>query len=228
MYGYFYLYFAKMPKMAISKVKIIIHLLRFSREYCKTVLSHPFKTAYFLLRFIFLKKENPKKDCGRYLFNIAKIEELTAGFKAQSLLIIGLSYCQKPLYCEKRFSPSCGGTKKCQACPFKDLVKSEENLKIIFISTFSMLAKLILKSRFEKKDLRFLISACPFSIETFAFWAYALNLKGVALPLQGPTCPNFKAFALAEKGFKPKMTFLSPSDEILLSSFIFSGDKKKI
>lgn len=206
------------------KLKSLIYLL--SHDKNKILTKYFFRNFFSLsTRFIIslFKTTYTKKD-GIYLFNIIDPEYI----KKSSNLIIGFSFCEKPLECpSQRFTSECKNDPLntiCQTCPISKYLKkiNVKDYTIFFITTVNYIGEELIK--IKNTNPNFLIIACPFSLKMFAHFSYILNLKGIGIPLEGPVCNNFKAFKLAEEGKKKAKTFISNQ----LEEKLFFLCKKKI
>ncbi len=197
------------------------------------------RPLFYLKRYFFQKKP----ACPPLFHGIQNPEELQELIQDKNnLLLLGFSYCQKPLYCPSgRFNDSCSFDpalcKNCfiGGCFQKKLVNSE---KIIITTAASLAEKLLFLSN---PDLRshssstttstvpsstisskiiFLICACPLSLRLFQDFPALLDLKGRSFPLSGAVCASFSAFLSAEKGFKKEISQLSPSSEKEILKFL--------
>ena len=158
---------------------------------------------------------------GAYLFGIDSLSELKNLLKDDKIpLILGFSYCQKPLTCKApRFSGQCLGT-GCSKCLISKY-KNKKNVFFLSITTVNFLGQKIYEIINKgHSQVIFIISACETAISMFENLSSMLNLKGIALPLSGEVCKNFYDFMSAEKNEKPQQTILAPNLAILLDRIL--------
>ena len=212
-------------KKLFKKIKILKYL--FSKEkklLIKYFFKKPFKHLFSLLKSFF-KKPYIKKD-NLFLFGIENIKNFKKLAKNKNnQLLIGFSYCQKPINCrEKRFSSSCKIDKNNETCRtcfigkcknFLENSHLSKNSNFVIITTIHSLIKKIHNLQTKNPNILFLINACFLSIDMFKNFSNALNLKGIAIPLKGGVCRDFKEFINAEKGEKKKTTHIFSEKQFL-------------
>lgn len=187
--------------------------------YCY-VLKSPKLFFQFLFSIFFPKKISKRKD-DYFFYGYSSFDELINSYKDKenAMLVIGFSYCQKPLNCPAgRFNDKCNrdlSYSSCRNCIIGEVKNMPRlfRLKIIIIPTFLYLAKFLCKEKNKapEKDFIFLITACELSFRMFERYVNLLQLKGIGIRLQGRICNTFDAFKLAERGIKPGLTLVTSS-----------------
>ena len=186
----------------ILKLKSLIYLLKQGPLF-KAFLKRPF---FYLKRYFFQKE----KTSSAFFHGVQSLGELQALVKnPNNLLLLGFSYCQKPLFCPSgRFNADCSfDPALCSNCFIgkcfqKELINSE---KMIITTASSLAEKLLFLASSESSSSRqivFVICACAFSIRIFEDFPDLLNLSGRSFPLSGAVCTSFKEFKRAENGQK--------------------------
>lgn len=214
----------------LLKLKTLKYLLTHDRErlfrrfFCKRPIHYTF--AY--LRSI-LKRKPIRQEGDFYFFGFKD----AAAFQAtkddpNSLLIVGFSFCQKPLECpDGRFNPSCRFDPDhpvCRQCfigKVRNALPEERTLSVI-IPTVYDIGRTLFETieRFPQKKIVFLITACDLSLAMFADFGQMTGVPGVGIRLSGRICNTLKAFTLAERGTKPGLTYLSPETEKRVLEFL--------
>lgn len=64
-----------------------------------------------------------------------------------------------------------------------------------------------------RRQVLFVVTACDLSLHLFCDLRALVGACGIGIRLQGKTCPTRDAFALAESGMKPTLTWLSDDNE---------------
>jgi predicted transcriptional regulator len=201
------------------KIKALKYLISKNKKlFFKLFIRHPFLYSYrYLKSYLFSKT---KKEKGAYLFGIPSLLEFKKLLKDKNnTLILGFSYCQKPLDCPvSRFSDLCND--KCEKCYISKYM-NKKNIYCFPITTVNFLGEKIfdiIKSK--PSNILFIITACNISIKMFKDLSNALNMKGIALPLRGNVCGNFDSFHLAEQGIKPHQTIFLKEYEDLIDELL--------
>jgi hypothetical protein len=207
------------------KIKALRYLISNDKKlFFKFFLKNPFIYSYrYLLSFLFSKR---KKERGAILFGINNLSEFKNLLKnRKNPLILGFSYCQKPLDCPSlRFSERCIGN-TCGKCLISKYI-DRENIHVLSITTVNYLGEKIYEIiKQSPGKIIFIISACDIAISMFEDLSKALNLKGIALPLEEKVCNSFSAFLLAEKGKKPIQTKFPLKNTILLDELLENRNK---
>ncbi len=206
----------------LLKWKTLIYLVSLKEGrglfYCY-VLKSPKLFFRFLFSIISSKKVSIKKN-NYFFYGYSHFDEIKSSYREKNtILILGFSYCQKPLNCPAgRFNDQCHRDLShfsCKDCIIGEVKNKPEffRLKIIIIPTFLYLAEFLCKeqNKMPKKNFIFLITACELSFKMFERYASLLKLKGIGIRLQGRICNTFDAFKLAERGIKPGLTFITSS-----------------
>lgn len=189
----------------------------FRRFFCK----RPVKYIFAYLRSVLKRK--PFSQEGDFCFFGLKDAAAfqTAKDDPDSLLIVGFSFCQKPLECpDGRFNPSCRFDPDhtvCRQCfigKVRNALPEERTLSVI-IPTVYDIGRTLFETieQFPQKKIIFLITACELSLAMFADFGLMAGVQGVGVRLSGRICNTLRAFTLAEKGTKPGLTALSPEAE---------------
>lgn len=177
-------------------------------------LKRPF--YYFWNYFAFFSNQGSSLPFFHGLTNETELTKLVEDPK--NPLLLGFSYCQKPLLCPSgRFTENCQfdcQVAVCQDCFIGKCWQTQaQNTEKTIITTVSFLAKKLLslasEAKIKKNQPLFLISACAFSIKEFQGFYTPLKLKGRSFPLTGGICGSWKAFIKAEKGQKKGAVLLS-------------------
>jgi len=180
---------------------------RFIRHF----LFHPFSCLFRYLR-AFVKKSCEQQD-DYFFYGTTSVKHFINLFE-DSILLVGFSYCQKPLECpSKRFTSDCAADFSsliCQQCIIgkaKYLFKSDRAF-ITIIPTVKDIANTLLdlKGRFPSRRILFLIATCELAMRMFAEFAAALGVQGIGIRLHGRFCNTQTAFKLSERGIKPGRT----------------------
>lgn len=199
----------------ISKLKILRYLVSENRDlFFSYFLKNPLLFIYKYLKSLFVQDV---KERGIHLFNLPSLEELSLILKMNSTkVIVGFSYCQKPLDCFDRFSDKCDPS--CSKCLISKFL-AHPQIELAIIPTISFLGKRLLEMAKTQKSV-FIIMACEFSIDLFKNFSYLFDLQGIAIPLENRVCTNLTSFFLAEKGVKKTVSRLSQEHLCLLLSIL--------
>ena len=125
-------------------------------------------------------------------------------------LVVGFSYCQKPTECpDMRFSSACRHDPEnpvCRACPIAKAINAlpEKRVTYVVIPRVHDIARTLFEvgAAHPAHKILFLISSCELSLVAFGDFANMASFRGIGVRLEGQTCPNFRAFELAEAGIK--------------------------
>ena len=197
--------------------------------FLKTICRHPFLYFFRWIHSFFMQPKVLQEDI--YLCNCKNLAPFQKDLsKKNSLLFLGFSYCQKPLFCpSQRFSTLCPikNSSLCQKCPLFPFISLIEKDRYLMITTALELGKKILdlQKKHPKKKLYFLIACCDFSRKMFTPYATILGVKGMVFSLKGPVCTNFSAFYHAEMGKKKNQTFLNDTQQMLLMKLLKHSSK---
>ncbi|MBN1914444.1 MAG: DUF116 domain-containing protein [Parachlamydiales bacterium] len=210
-------------RLFFSRLRALWYLSRQDKQHIllSYFLKHPFKHGKNLL--LSLIKKNPYRNKGDpYYFGLRDDQDWTFTKNSNNThLLVGFPYCMRPLDCPaKRFSSQClcRSSFPCNTCLIKHS-RQNSNAEILIIPTLYEIAKKIVlfRKQYPHKELLFLIISCPMTIHFCADLANMIELKGVALPLEGDLCKNFLTFLSAEKGIKKKQTSFNQE---LISRFL--------
>ena len=202
----------KNKSLSFLKIKGFYHILRQDPLFVvKAIVRRPFLYFFRFLSF-FKAKRTPIRDQA-YLYGFKEVKDFKKKLTSKdTLLILGISYCQRPKNCPAiRFSNMCPIKHDiCSICPyfsFAQLPRKDDSF--IMIATALDLGKKIIQMqrKYPKKEILFAVSVCELSQEIYALFSHILGVKGIAFSLNGPTCSNFRSFQFAEKGQKKAITY---------------------
>ncbi len=209
--GLSYLFFHKRAK------KILLSLLK-----------HPFRYGIGYLRA--LRKNNSIRQEGDlFYYDLSSEEEfLKRASKENALLLVGFSFCQKPLECPSgRFNAQClrsADHPVCRQCPIGKMCHAlpQGKTEAILIPTVHDIGEKLFEmiKLHPKKKLVFLITACSLSLKMFGDLGNMVGVPGIGVELKGRVCNTMKAFKLAERGIKPAVTVVTPETEERLLALI--------
>lgn len=184
-----------------------------------SIAKRPFFYTYRLLRSFF-KKMPMRQEDDLFFYGFENEEAFKRALSDKDCsLVLGFSYCQKPLECPSgRFTDQCINSSDnpvCQQCPISKMIsfQKRKNTKIIWIPTVHYIGKQMFSLIEEEKKFIFMITACEMTLKMFADWGNMLGIKGIGLRLQGRICNTMQAFVLSEKGIKPGLTIISEETE---------------
>lgn len=192
-----------------------------------------FKVPKLFIRFLFsfvAPKKTSKREGDYFFYGCSSFDDIRKLYKKTNVvLVLGFSYCQKPLKCPSgRFNDQCYRDLSHPAC--KNCIIGEVKnkfpvcrAKVIIIPTFLYVAEFLCKEKkkFPNKDFIFLITACELSFKMFERYVGLLQLKGIGIRLQGRICNTFQAFKFAEHGIKPGLTIISSLVEEELKKLLY-------
>jgi hypothetical protein len=210
------------------KLKSIWYLLwnDTNKVFARHFFKHPFK---YTLRWIrsALKSKSFTRCNDFYFYGLRdRAEFLEALSATNSLLVVGFSYCHKPMECPSgRFSAECIHDSEhpvCRQCFIGKTVHAlpTHKRKIIplFIPTIHYIGAKIFEivEAHPHSQVLFLITACEMTLEMFGDWGNMAGVRGIGVRLDGRICNTMKAFELSERGIKPGLTVVLPQtqDEI--------------
>jgi hypothetical protein len=209
------------------KLKSLFYILKEDHKKIvgRYILKRPFHYGFNFLKSI-LKKESFLRQGDAFLYNVNTIDEWNKKLQSQeALLILGFSYCHKPLECPSgRFSSNCISDPQNPVCgqclihKYKQLAQSPQTL-IFIIPTIHYIGEKVLKVKknYPKKQILFLISACEMTLKMFGDWGNMAAIEGIGIRLGGRICNTMKAFILSERGIKPGLTTLSTQADQLIT-----------
>lgn len=159
-----------------------------------------------------------RKDSDFYFFGIRDEEEWKEkALLSTSKVVVGFSYCEKPLECPvKRFSSQCifdPNHSICRQCFIGkccNFLPRDKVVTLIIPTVHDVGRELFALSRKNPdKELLFCITACPLSLHMFSKFGHMAGFKGIGVALKGRTCNTIRAFQMAEDGIKPQRTDIS-------------------
>lgn len=184
-------------------------------------MHHPLRYGWALLKSI-LKKKPYLRDDDFFLYGITSLDDFRQQLgDPESLLVVGFSYCHKPLECPSgRFNDQCihdSENPVCQQCFIGKAVHAlpETNTIPLFIPTIHYIGEKIFETVHNNpnKQVLFLITACEMTLEMFGDWGNMVGIKGIGVRLDGRICNTMRAFELSEQGIKPGLTVVLPSTQ---------------
>lgn len=191
------------------------------KKLLKMFFKHPFKYGFCYLKSI-LHKKSYVRDGDLFLYGISSVNEFEKRCEDKNtLLVLGFSYCHKPLECPSgRFSDQCCASTTntfCKQCFIGKMCQAtaKENTVILFIPTINYVGEKIfdLVQTYPSKKILFLITACEMALTMFADFGNMIDICGIGVRLEGRICNTLKAFALSEQGIKPGITSVSPKSQ---------------
>lgn len=219
------------------KGKSLWYLLRHDKDrvFLRYFFKKPFTHAFKLLSS-YTKKKSFVRDQDFFFYGIKNQEDFLDLLKDPShLLVVGFSYCHKPLECPStRFSPNCIHDRSHPVCGQCFIGKTrnllpEYNIIPLIIPTIHYIGEKIFEiiHNNPSKKVCFLITACEMTLEMFGDWGNMVGAKGIGVRLDGRICNTMKAFKLSEEGIKPGLTVVTqPTQDRILSliSLLHSGN----
>jgi hypothetical protein len=205
------------------RIKSLYYLL--SRDKEKVFLRYFFRSPLrYFLRLIcsYCKKASYTRDGDFFFYGIDTLKQLQQALtNPKNLIVLGFSYCQKPLECPSgRFSDACihdSSHPVCGQCPIGKIVwlTPKEKVHILWIPTIHYIGEKIfsITQNNPRRPVYFIITACEMTLKMFGDWGNMAGAKGVGVRLDGRICNTMKAFILSEEGIKPGLTLFTPSTE---------------
>ena len=209
------------------KGKSLWYLLRYDtgRVFLRYFFKKPLKHAINLL-LSYAKKKSFRRDQDFFFYGINNERDFLELFKDPNhLLVVGFSYCHKPLECPAtRFSADCihdPAHPVCGQCFIGKTINHLPKHHVIplLIPTIHYIGEKIFEiiDQNPLKKVSFLITACEMTLEMFGDWGNMVNVKGIGVRLDGRICNTMKAFKLSEEGIKPGLTVVTePTQERIL------------
>lgn len=173
------------------------------------------RPLHYTLRLLksLLQKEPYTRAGDSFFYNLSSEEELISLFSdPEAHLVIGFSYCQKPLECPSgRFTDKCQNDPShpvCGQCPIGKAMTllPEKRVTPLIIPTIHYIGEKMLSLAQTEKKLLFLITACEMSLVMFADYGNMMGAQGIGIRLDGRICNTMRAFHLSERGIKPGLT----------------------
>jgi hypothetical protein len=209
------------------KLKSLLYILKEDHKKIvgRYLLKRPFYYGFNFLKSV-LKKESYTRLGDAFLYGLENLDEWNKKLKnKEALLVVGFSYCHKPLECPSgRFTSLCQSNPNSPVCGqcliHKYQLLSDIPHTITFvIPTIHYIGEKILKIKknYPGREILFLISACEMTLKMFGDWGNMASIQGIGIRLGGRICNTMKAFILSEHGIKPGLTTVSPSADILIT-----------
>ena len=190
------------------------------RIFLRYFFKHPLKYTYRWVKSA-LKKKSFIRSGDLFLYGIENTEQfLQAAQEKDALLVVGFSYCHKPLECPSgRFTDACIHAPENPVCRQCFIGKSvnvlPEGVIPLFIPTIHYIGEKMfeLVDRNPDKKIVFLITACELTLEMFSDWGNMIDIRGIGVRLDGRICNTMRAFELSERGIKPGLTVVLPETQ---------------
>lgn len=211
------------------KLKSLFYILKEDHKKItqRYLLKRPFYYGINFLRSL-LKKHSFIRDGDSFLYGCTNLDDWYKKLNNQNtLLVVGFSYCHKPLECPSgRFNSNCINQSQNPVCAqclihkYKQVISSEKTL-VFVIPTIHYIGEKILKikNNYPHKQILFLISACEMTLNMFGDWGNMAQIEGVGIRLGGRICNTMQAFILSEQGIKPGLTTISEqADQVIIKS----------
>ncbi len=197
--------------------KSLVYLLRndHNRIFQRFFWKHPFKYTWNLFKS-YAKKNPFVRDGDFFLYGFSSLEAFQNSLSAP-LVVVGFSYCHKPLECPSgRFNDQCIHD-PCHPVFGKCFIGktvnalAKERVKTLFIPTVHYIGEQFFKllETHKAESMVFLITACELTLQMFSDWGNMLGIRGVGVRLDGRICNTMKAFELSEIGIKPGLTIVT-------------------
>ncbi len=209
------------------KWKSLKYLIRHDRERIlpRYFFKHPFRYAWNFLKSIF-RSTSFTREGDLFFYGCTSLDAFEKLLLTpNSLLIVGFSYCHKPLECPSgRFTDQCIHDPEhpvCRQCFIGKAVHAlpEQNVIPLFIPTIHYIGKKIFEivEQHPDRKILFLITACEMTLKMFGDWGNMVNVQGIGVRLDGRICNTMKAFELSEEGIKPGLTVVrAPTQQQIL------------
>lgn len=212
------------------KLKSLWYMLRFDHrlQMMRKALKRPFKHLKNYLVSI-VKRKSHVRDGDFFLYGFDRIEDFSAALSnPETVLVVGFSYCHKPLECPSgRFTDRCIKDPQnaiCRQCFIGKALNAlplEQSISIL-IKTIHHIGEKIFDVLADIPSERalFLISACEMTLEMFGDWGNMVGIRGVGVRLDGRICNTMRAFELSERGIKPGLTVVLPKTQTRILQLI--------
>ncbi len=190
------------------------------RAILRHFLRHPIRYGSRFIRSL-MKKESYARDGDFFLYGFSSVDAFEKKLKKSPLLVVGFSYCQKPLECPSgRFTDQCIRDPEhpvCRQCPIGKIFHAlpEKNIHTLVIPTVHYIGERIfeLVHKHPKREILFFITACEMTLKMFGDYGNMVGVKGIGVRLDGRICNTMRAFELSERGIKPGLTLFTPETE---------------
>lgn len=215
---------ASLPKMAgithktarLLKWKSLFYLLRYDKNkiFIKYFFKRPFSYTASLISSYFKPKSFTRQG-DLFFYGLKDEEEFKKGVnKKDAIILIGFSYCHKPLECPSgRFSDKCQNDPNSPVCSQCFIGKcssliDKTKAQIVYIPTIHYIGEKIFEAVHQNpgRPVFFLITACELSLTMFGDWGNMVKARGIGIRLDGRICNTMRAFKLSEEGIKPGLT----------------------
>lgn len=205
------------------KIKSLYYLLRHDDRKLvrRFILKRPIHYTGKLVKSL-CQKQAYTRENDHFYYGISSEQELIDRFaEDDSHLVIGFSYCQKPLECPSgRFTDQCQNDPShpvCGQCPIGKAMSllPQDRVTPLIIPTIHYIGEKMFALSQKHKKLLFLITACEMSLVMFADYGNMIGAKGIGIRLDGRICNTMRAFHLSEKGVKPGLTIQLDFDEFI-------------
>lgn len=203
------------------KLKSLIYIIANdkTKAITKYALRNLLACLHLVIKPLFQKKTCYFQEDNLFFYNIHDIEEFQEKLFQDNILVMGFSYCHRPLECPaQRFSSRClhnPDNAVCRQCFIGKCLNAlpEKQVVPILITTTHHIAEKVINivEKNKNKEVLFIITACELALKMFSDWHGILKIKGLGVKLGGRTCNTIKAFKLAENGIKPTLTSVSES-----------------
>lgn len=185
-----------------------------NKEVLRGVLKHPFKYGWRYLKSLVQPKAY-RREGDFFLYGVDNLQQFQHCLtQPNTLLVIGFSYCHKPLECPSgRFTDGCVHdltNPVCQQCFIGKVMHAlpAGNVIPLIIPTVHYIGGKIFEivHANPSKQVLFIITACEMTLKMFGDWGNMVGIQGVGVRLDGRICNTMKAFELSERGIKPGLT----------------------
>jgi hypothetical protein len=221
------------------KAKSLLYILKEDHKniFGRYILKRPF---FFGINFVksLIRPSSFTRSGDAFYYGIKNFSEMEKKLKNKdALLVVGFSYCHKPLECPSgRFTSACQNdpeSKVCGQClihKYKTITKAPRTI-VFVIPTIHYIGEKILKIKknYPNTEILFVISACEMTLNMFGDWGNMAAINGIGIRLGGRICNTMQAFILSERGIKPGLTTVSKqADEVIVEALkIWNQTQKK-
>ena len=196
------------------------------RAILRHFLKHPFRYTFQFLRS-FIRKQSYRRDKDFFLYGISSVKAFEKRAR-KATVIVGFSYCQKPLECPSgRFTDACIRNPNdaiCRQCPIGKILHAlpQGKVKPLIIPTVHYIGERIFEMVHgnPEEEIVFLITACEMTLKMFGDYGNMVGVKGIGVRLDGRICNTMRAFELSERGTKPGLTLFTPETEERVSEIV--------
>lgn len=212
------------------KWKSLFYILK--EDHKKIIQRYVFKRPFFytknFLKSVF-KKQSFIQENDAFLYGISSQKAFEKRLlNKNALLVVGFSYCHKPLECPSgRFNSHCLNNKNNPVCAqcliqkYKNLTEVPSTLVFVIPTIHYIGEKMLkIKNRYPNREVLFLITACEMSLRMFGDFGNMADIKGIGIRLGGRICNTMKAFVLSEHGIKPGLTNVTQEGNEVFLKFL--------